>query len=188
MSASQSARLEYLPVHRYYDALEGPELDTLRASEELVLPEDLHCSGHSFSIIQFLHLVFALVLAPKVSFGRPLQPLWQRVSSTYIDLDVNLILWFISAVLTATVSFIYSLKIIFYFDAVRPPNSASVAWVRIVGNFGYASRISYFVALFLYITLAVRVNFFRGFKFSLAWWAYTFPMTGTAIATIKYSN
>lgn len=35
---------------------------------------------------------------------------------------------------------------------------------------------------------AVRVNFFRGFKFSLAWWAYTFPMTGAAIATIRYSN
>lgn len=35
---------------------------------------------------------------------------------------------------------------------------------------------------------AVRVNFFRGFKFSLAWWAYTFPMTGAAIATIRYSS
>ncbi|KAF5820709.1 putative S-type anion channel, voltage-dependent anion channel superfamily [Helianthus annuus] len=32
---------------------------------------------------------------------------------------------------------------------------------------------------------AIRVNFFRGFKFSLAWWAYTFPMTGAAIATIR---
>ena len=25
-------------------------------------------------------------------------------------------------------------------------------------------------------------------RFSLSWWAYTFPMTGAAIATIKYSN
>lgn len=25
-------------------------------------------------------------------------------------------------------------------------------------------------------------------RFSLAWWAYTFPMTGAAIATIRYSN
>lgn len=32
------------------------------------------------------------------------------------------------------------------------------------------------------------MNFFRGFKFSLAWWAYTFPMTGAAIATITYTN
>lgn len=32
------------------------------------------------------------------------------------------------------------------------------------------------------------MNFFRGFRFSLAWWAYTFPMTGAAIATIRYSS
>lgn len=25
------------------------------------------------------------------------------------------------------------------------------------------------------------------YRFSLAWWAYTFPMTGAAIATIRYS-
>ncbi|XP_019233319.1 PREDICTED: S-type anion channel SLAH3-like [Nicotiana attenuata] len=35
---------------------------------------------------------------------------------------------------------------------------------------------------------AVRINFFRGFRFSLAWWAYTFPMTGVAIATVRYST
>lgn len=61
---------------------------------------------------------------------------------------------------------------------------------------------------------AVRINFFRGFRyililmslhscsfingisymmlvyfrFSLAWWAYTFPTTGAAIATIRYST
>lgn len=31
------------------------------------------------------------------------------------------------------------------------------------------------------------MNFFWGFKFSLAWWAYTFPMTGASIATIAYA-
>jgi hypothetical protein len=42
--------------------------------------------------------------------------------------------------------------------------------------------------MFLYASLAVRINFFRGFRFSLAWWAYTFPMTGAAIASIRYST
>lgn len=28
----------------------------------------------------------------------------------------------------------------------------------------------------------------RIYRFSFAWWAYTFPMTGAAIATIRYSN
>jgi hypothetical protein len=35
---------------------------------------------------------------------------------------------------------------------------------------------------------AVRVNLFRGFSFSLAWWAYTFPMTSAAIASIRYAS
>ena len=34
----------------------------------------------------------------------------------------------------------------------------------------------------------MRVNLFRGFSFSLAWWAYTFPMTSAAIATMLYAS
>jgi hypothetical protein len=34
----------------------------------------------------------------------------------------------------------------------------------------------------------VRINLFRGFSFSLAWWAYTFPMTSAAIASIRYAS
>ena len=34
----------------------------------------------------------------------------------------------------------------------------------------------------------MRINFFRGFRFSLAWWAYTFPMTGASVATITYAT
>ncbi|KAD5961217.1 hypothetical protein E3N88_12690 [Mikania micrantha] len=75
-----------------------------------------------------------------------------------------------------------------FFLFVATPSVASMAWAKINGSFDYGSRIAYFIALFLYFLLAVRVNFFRGFKFSLAWWAYTFPMTGAAIATIRYSS
>ncbi|KAH6804612.1 SLAC1-like protein 3 [Perilla frutescens var. frutescens] len=75
-----------------------------------------------------------------------------------------------------------------FFLFVAAPSVASMAWARLQGSFDYGSRIAYFIALFLYVSLAVRVNFFRGFRFSLAWWAYTFPMTGAATATIKYSE
>ncbi|KAJ0615036.1 putative transporter protein SLAC1/Mae1/ Ssu1/TehA [Helianthus annuus] len=34
----------------------------------------------------------------------------------------------------------------------------------------------------------VRVDFFRGISFSLAWWEYTFPMTGAAVAMIRYTS
>uniref|UniRef100_J3M508 Uncharacterized protein n=1 Tax=Oryza brachyantha TaxID=4533 RepID=J3M508_ORYBR len=75
-----------------------------------------------------------------------------------------------------------------FFLFVAAPSVASMAWARITGEFGLGSRLAYFVAVFLYASLAVRINFFRGFRFSLAWWAYTFPMTGAAIASIRYST
>ncbi|XP_006644384.1 S-type anion channel SLAH2-like [Oryza brachyantha] len=75
-----------------------------------------------------------------------------------------------------------------FFLFVAAPSVASMAWAKIHGEFDYGARIAYFIALFLYMSLAVRINFFRGFKFSLAWWAYTFPMTGASIATITYAT
>ncbi|XP_062181434.1 S-type anion channel SLAH2-like [Phragmites australis] len=75
-----------------------------------------------------------------------------------------------------------------FFLFVAAPSVASMAWAKITGEFGYGSRVAYFIAIFLYASLAVRINFFRGFRFSLAWWAYTFPMTGAAIASIRYST
>ncbi|XP_077229439.1 S-type anion channel SLAH2-like isoform X2 [Tasmannia lanceolata] len=311
-----------LPVHRYFDALEGPELDTLKASEELVLPEDK----------QWPFLLRFPVSSFGICLGVSSQAiLWKTLATTssmaflHVSPIINIVLWCIGIVMTAIVSFTYSLKIIFFFEAVRreyyhpirvnfffapwiaclflaqgvppliaenlpsflwyvlmapilclelkiygqwmsggqrrlskvanpsnhlsivgnfvgallgasmglkegpifffaiglahymvlfvtlyqrlptnatlpkelhpvfflfvaAPSVASMAWAKIKGNFDYASRISYFIALFLYVSLAVRVNFFRGFRFSLAWWAYTFPMTGASIATIKYSN
>ncbi|KAJ0618540.1 putative transporter protein SLAC1/Mae1/ Ssu1/TehA [Helianthus annuus] len=41
---------------------------------------------------------------------------------------------------------------------------------------------------FKYMFRGVRVNFFRGISFSLAWWEYTFPMTGAAVAMIRYTS
>ncbi|KAL5202842.1 hypothetical protein ABZP36_013794 [Zizania latifolia] len=75
-----------------------------------------------------------------------------------------------------------------FFLFVAAPSVASMAWARLCGEFNFGARIAYFIALFLYMSLVVRVNFFRGFKFSLAWWAYTFPMTSAAIATALYAS
>ncbi|CAO2821240.1 unnamed protein product [Amaranthus hypochondriacus] len=313
---------EAMPVDRYFDALEGPELDTLRPSEELMLPED---KTWPF-----------LLRFPIASFGICLGVssqaiLWKTLanspSTSFLKVSplVNLILWTISIALVVVTAIIYGLKLIFYFEAVRreyyhpirvnfffapfisllflslgcppsvtkdlhqslwyvlmfpflclelkiygqwmsggqrrlskvanpvnhlsvvgnfvgallgasmglkegplfffavglahytvlfvtlyqrlptnktlpkelhpvfflfvaAPSVASMAWARIQGSFDYGARIAYFIALFLLFSLAVRINFFRGFKFSIAWWAYTFPMTAAAIATIRYSN
>ncbi|KAJ6818384.1 putative S-type anion channel SLAH2 [Iris pallida] len=319
---TEMAEPEAIPaVDRYFESLEGPELETLKSSEELVLPEDKKWPF--------------LLRFPVSSFGMCLGVssqaiLWKTLATSpsmrflHVSLTVNLVLWCLSLALTAAVAAVYSLKLVFYFEAVKreyyhpvrvnfffapwiaclflaigappealpspppalwyalmapilclelkiygqwmsggqrrlskvanpsnhlsvvgnfvgallgasmglkegpifffavglahytvlfvtlyqrlptnetlpkelhpvfflfvaAPSVACVAWAKITGGFDQGSRIAYFIALFLYISLAVRINFFRGFRFSLAWWAYTFPMTGAAIATINYS-
>ncbi|GAB2265135.1 hypothetical protein Dimus_000200 [Dionaea muscipula] len=315
---------EDIPADRYFDALEGPELDVLRPSEDLLLPQDkkwpflLRYPISSFSIC--------------LGFGSQAL-LWKTLATSpstkflHIDPAVNFVLWCISIALIVVVASIYTLKVIFFFEAVRreychpiranfffapwiallqlalgipssvassnllphalwyalmspilclelklygqwmsrgerrlskvanpsthiaisgnfvgamlgasmglkegplfffaiglahyvvlfvtlyqrlttnatlpkefhpifflfvvPPSIASLAWAKIRGSFDYGSRIFYFIALFLYFSLAVRLNFFRGFRFSLAWWAYTVPMTVASTASIKYSE
>ncbi|KAI4340903.1 hypothetical protein MLD38_025697 [Melastoma candidum] len=318
----RNAEIETLPVDRYFAALEGPELDTLRGSEETVLPSDekwpflLRYPISSFGIC--LGMSSQAILWKTLSMSESMKFL-------NVCLGVNLYLWFISVALVGIVSLVYLLKVLFYFEAVRreyyhpirinfffapwiallflalgvplsiasdlpkyvwyvlmtplfvlelkiygqwmsggqrrlskvanpsnhlsivgnfvgallgasmgiregplfffaiglahymvlfvtlyqrlptnetlpkdlhpvfflfvaAPSVASMAWAKIQGTFDNGSRIAFFVALFLYFSLVVRLNFFRGFRFSLAWWAYTFPMTGAAIATVRYSN
>uniref|UniRef100_J3MLI3 Uncharacterized protein n=1 Tax=Oryza brachyantha TaxID=4533 RepID=J3MLI3_ORYBR len=77
--------------------------------------------------------------------------------------------------------------VFFLFTAV--PTVASIGpWVRLTGEFSFGARIAYIVARFLYMSLAVRVNMFRWIRFSLARWAYTFPMMSAAIATVLYAS
>ncbi|CAN4106105.1 unnamed protein product [Withania somnifera] len=314
-------QIEIIPVNRYFDALEGPELDTLKASEEIILPEDRKWPF----LLRFPISSFGICLGVSSQ-----AIMWKNLATSastkflHVSLKANLGLWCISAALVVIISLVYALKFIFYFEAVRreyyhpirvnfffapwitllflalgvptsvaqnlhtslwyilmtpifclelklygqwmsggqrrlskvanpsnhlsivgnfvgallgasmgltegpifffavglahyivmfvtlyqrlptndtlpkelhpvfflfvaAPSVASMAWATIQGSFDHGSRIAYFIALFLYISLAVRINFFRGFKFSLAWWAYTFPMTGAAIATIRYS-
>ncbi|XP_071734099.1 S-type anion channel SLAH3-like [Rutidosis leptorrhynchoides] len=315
-------RRENLPASRYFDALEGPELETLRSSEDIILPED---KTWPF-LLRYTISSFGICLGVSSQ-----AIMWKNLATTapthflHISLKVNLVLWCISVMLFVVVALTYLLKVIFYFEAVRReyyhpvrvnfffapwgallflaigipskittnlphflwyilmtpifilelkiygqwmsggqrrlskvanpvnhlsvvgnfvgallgasmglkegpifffavgvahytvlfvtlyqrlptnetlpkelhpvfflfvagPSVASLAWAKINGSYDNASRIAYFIAMFLYFSLAVRISFFRGFKFSLAWWAYTFPMTGAAIATIRYAT
>ncbi|XBJ12943.1 hypothetical protein VPH35_017370 [Triticum aestivum] len=75
-----------------------------------------------------------------------------------------------------------------FFFFVTVPSVASMAWARISGEFGHGPKLLYFVSLFLYASLVVRINLFRGVRFSLTWWAYTFPLTSAALATVLYAS
>ncbi|KAL8519243.1 hypothetical protein ACS0TY_010256 [Phlomoides rotata] len=319
---SQPQERANVPVHRYYDALEGPELDVLRDSEESILPDDKKWPF----LLRFPISSFGICLGVSSQ-----AIMWKTLASSestkflHVTPHMNHLIWFISLALIIIVTIVYSLKVIFYFEAVRreyyhpirvnfffapwtallflalgvppsitqtlhqslwyilmipilclelkiygqwmsggqrrlskvanpsnhlsvvgnfvgallgasmglkegpifffavgmahyvvlfvtlyqrlptnetlpkelhpvfflfvaAPSVASMAWAKIQGSFDYGSRLAYFIAIFLYFSLAIRLNFFRGFRFSLAWWAYTFPMTGAAIATIRYSS
>ncbi|KAL9265085.1 S-type anion channel SLAH3-like protein [Drosera capensis] len=317
-----SAEADDVPMDRYFNALEGPELESLKQSEELLLPEDR----------KWPFLLRYPISSFSICLGFSSQAiLWKNLATSpstkflHIDPAVNFVLWCISVALVLLVTSIYTLKMIFFFEAVRreyyhpiranfffapwivllllavgipshvnrnlphalwyalmsplfclelkiygewmsggerrlskvanpashlaiagnfvgamlgasmglkegpmfffavgmahylvlfvtlyqrlpsnetlpkefhpifflfvvPPSISSLAWAKIQGSFDSGSRICYFVALFLYFSLAVRLNFFRGFRFSLAWWAYTVPMTAISMATIKYSD
>jgi hypothetical protein len=51
-----------------------------------------------------------------------------------------------------------------FFLFVAAPSAASVAWMKITGSFDLVSRLAFFIALFLYSSLVVRINFFRGIR------------------------
>ncbi|KAF1001468.1 hypothetical protein AG4045_003254, partial [Apium graveolens] len=104
----KTTEMENVPVHRYFDALEGPELDTLRPSEEILLPDD--------------KLWPFLLRYPISSFGLCLGVssqaiMWKNLATSttmgflHISTKVNIIL--------CVVAFTYILKIVFYFEAVR---------------------------------------------------------------------
>ncbi|CDY44267.1 BnaC02g41500D [Brassica napus] len=290
---------EAMPVDRYFAALEGPELETLRSQEEIVLPSEqtwpflLRFPISTFGVC--LGVGSQAIMWKTLATAKPTKFL-------HVSLWIHRSLWFISVALVLIIATIYLLKIILYFEAVRreyyhpirinfffapfisllflalavppfivtdlpqflwyvlmfpficlelkiygqwmsggallgarmglregpiffftvgmahylvlfvtlyqrlptnetlpkdlhpvfflfvaAPSVASMAWATITGSFNYGSKVCYFIAMFLYFSLAVRINFFRGIKFSLSWWAYTFPMTGAAIATISYA-
>ncbi|GMP96065.1 hypothetical protein CsSME_00044872 [Camellia sinensis var. sinensis] len=122
------------------------------------------------------------ILAAKVGWKEPAKFLWAVGFAHYLVLFVTLYQRLpTSEALPKELHPVYSMFI-------AAPSAASIAWETIYGEFDGLSRTCYFIALFLYVSLVVRINFFRGFRFSVAWWSYTFPMTTASLATIKYAE
>lgn len=122
------------------------------------------------------------ILAAKVGWKEPAKFFWAIGFAHYMVLFVTLYQRLpTSEALPKELHPVYSMFI-------AAPSAASIAWQTIYGEFDEVSRTCYFIALFLYVSLVVRINFFTGFRFSVAWWSYTFPMTTASMATIKYAE
>ncbi|KAI3815793.1 hypothetical protein L1987_15475 [Smallanthus sonchifolius] len=148
-------RSENLSIDRYFDALEGPELETLRPSEELILPDDKNWPF----LLRFPISSFGICLGVSSQ-----AIMWKSLASTqflHISLKVNLILWCISVLIFALVAASYLLKLIFYFEAVRREYYHPI---RV--NFFFAPWIALlFLAIGLPSTIATNIPQFLWYVF-----------------------
>ncbi|XP_074287597.1 S-type anion channel SLAH4-like [Silene latifolia] len=77
-----------------------------------------------------------------------------------------------------------------FFLFIATPSMASLAWKSINGTFDNASKMLFFLSVFLFLSLVCRPSLFRKSmkKFNIAWWAYSFPLSLLALASIEYAQ
>ncbi|KAG1368116.1 S-type anion channel SLAH1 [Cocos nucifera] len=77
-----------------------------------------------------------------------------------------------------------------FFLFIAAPSMASLAWDSISGTFDIASKMLFFLSLFLFASLVSRPATFRRSmrRFNVAWWAYSFPLTMLAMAATEYAQ
>ncbi|KAE8690346.1 S-type anion channel SLAH1 [Hibiscus syriacus] len=77
-----------------------------------------------------------------------------------------------------------------FFLFFAAPSMASLAWQSIAGSFDTASKLLFFLSLFLFMSLVCRPTMFKRSmrRFSVAWWAYSFPLSVLALASMEYAE
>ncbi|KAE8659872.1 S-type anion channel SLAH1 [Hibiscus syriacus] len=77
-----------------------------------------------------------------------------------------------------------------FFLFFAAPSVASLAWESITGAFDTASKMLFFLSLFLFTSLVFRPALFKRSmrRFNVAWWAYSFPLTILALASTEYAE
>ncbi|KAK9078174.1 hypothetical protein SSX86_002231 [Deinandra increscens subsp. villosa] len=73
---------------------------------------------------------------------------------------------------------------------IAAPSMASLAWASISGTFDCSSKMLFYLSLFLFLSLVFRPNLFKKSmkKFSVVWWAYSYPLTVLALASTEYAE
>ena len=98
------------------------------------------------------------ILASKVGWNEAAKFLWAVGFAHYLVVFVTLYQRLpTSETLPKELHPVYSMFI-------AAPSAASLAWQTIYGESDGLSRTCYFIALFLYVSLVVRINFFTGFR------------------------
>jgi tellurite resistance protein len=71
-----------------------------------------------------------------------------------------------------------------FFILIAPPAVGFISYVKLTGEIDSFARVLYYAGLFLALLLAIQVRRFARLKFSLSWWAYSFPTAAITIATM----
>ncbi|KAF0920823.1 hypothetical protein E2562_037296 [Oryza meyeriana var. granulata] len=77
-----------------------------------------------------------------------------------------------------------------FFLFFAAPSMASLAWDAIATSFDTCCKMLFFLSLFLFASLVSRPMLFKRAmrRFSVAWWAYSFPLTVLALAAAEYAQ
>lgn len=76
-----------------------------------------------------------------------------------------------------------------YFVPIVPPGLVSMIYPMLdTGVLSSFTRVIYYFALFWFILMLAMIRVFLRLKFSMGWWAYTFPMVTLTSATIMFSE
>ncbi|KAL5714096.1 hypothetical protein ACHQM5_016104 [Ranunculus cassubicifolius] len=77
-----------------------------------------------------------------------------------------------------------------FFLFFAAPSMASLAWCSIIEKFDTASKMLFFLSLFLFFSLVSRPSLFKKSmrRFNVAWWAYSYTLTVLALASAEYAE
>jgi len=71
-----------------------------------------------------------------------------------------------------------------FFILIAPPAVGFISYVKLAGGLDGFARVLFYTALFTVLLLAALHSKFRGIRFFLSWWAYSFPTAAFAIASM----
>ncbi|MBA5776717.1 SLAC1 anion channel family protein [Stappia sp. F7233] len=69
---------------------------------------------------------------------------------------------------------------------IAPPSVAFIAWMQLSPELDAFGRILYFSAVFFAAVILLQIRKLVRLPFSIAWWAYSFPLAGFTVATFIY--
>jgi tellurite resistance protein len=115
------------------------------------------------------------------------------IEASWFFFSIGLVFWvFLSAVLMYRYIFYpahIDLLIPSYWVPIVPPGLMSMIYPMLTGeSLSDFTRVIYYFALFLTLFNVAIIRIFLRLRFSMGWWAYTFPLDTISSATIDYSK